>query len=486
MHRAAMLTLVGLALIACDSSGGRGAPGGEPPPPPPPPPPGDTPPLRIGSWTYFGGAQGLSADVQDVSADEGGNVYVAGGDAVYVKRRADERFLRFDAENAGLTVNCNDEAEQHLEVPTQPFRQCRIISVAGAAPGRAIIGFEGFRTDLAGTGTWDWVLLGNGGADVVAFDPEAGSLSRVRHVEIGSPPHTICVAGGHERRSTTCSDPNDYWWVTGRHLMHKINRIVVNHDPSTAMYGDAWMCGQHGTFSVLLNDAAARGFPDHTAGVHPKYRDSKDVWEHLHPAYAPPGYPDAFINGECTALSIDPRSGTPWGSNRFRTVAVDGYGPDLRNDQWWMYPPTEDTFLDLWPDPSMDEPFTAAYDDVSSMSHCADGTLWIGSLAHGLARIDPAGSIAHVPLPGGATGPGVSAVACDPLDASLWIGLAAGGVLRLRGGVFEPVGDPGMPGFAGHPVPSIQIDRWADRRIVYFAFQPTASGAGGVASYDGP
>jgi hypothetical protein len=448
------------------------------------------PPLRIGSWTYYGGEQGLSTDVQDVSPDEAGNVYVAGGDAVYVKRRGDERFLRFDSVNAGLTVNCNDEAEEHLEVPTQPFRQCRIISVGGAAPGRAIIGFEGFRVDTAGSPLWDWALLGNGGADVVSFDADAGTLARVRHVDIGSPPHTICVAGGREVRGSTCSEPTNYWWVAGRHLLHEVRRIVVNHDPSTPMYGDAWMCGQHATFSVLLANAAARGYRDRTAGLDAKYQDERDVWEHLHPAIVPPSYPDAFVNGTCTALSIDPRNGVPWGSNRFRTVAVSGYGPDLGNEDWWMSPPTEAEYIDIWPDPSPDEPYGPAYDDVSSMSHCADGSLWVGSLAHGLARIDTSGAIERISLPSGASGPGVAAVACDPLDGSVWIGLGAGGVMRLRDGSFEAVDLPGMPAFASNPVPSIQIDTWADRRVVYFAFQPATAGGsvspGGVAAYDGP
>ena len=101
--------------------------------------PTPVPPVRRGDWTYYDGGQGLSGDVQDVSADEGGNVYVAGGDALYVKRRQDPRFLRFDADDAGLTKNCNDEAEIGLETPTKPFWQCRILSVGGAEPGKAII-----------------------------------------------------------------------------------------------------------------------------------------------------------------------------------------------------------------------------------------------------------------------------------------------------------------------------------------------------------
>jgi hypothetical protein len=244
------------------------------------------------------------------------------------------------------------------------------------------------------------------------------------------------------------------------------------------------MGGHHATFAALLENAAARGYVDRTAGWGAEWDDARDTWEHLHPALEAPDL--TFVNGQGWALSIDPRDGRPWGSNEFRTTYVDGpYGASLADDDWWQGP-----FLDLWPDPSPDTFFTEADDAVRSMSHCPDGTLWIGSYTHGLARIDPGGAIAHVALPAGAGG--VSAVACDPLDASLWIGLAAGGILRLRDGAYETVDAAGLPAFARNPVQSIQVDRWSGSRILYFAFQPIAGSdgrivaGGGVGAYAGP
>ena len=70
--------------------------------PPAAPPPAVAPVTRDG-WTFYGAAQGLSKEIVDVSADEGGNVYVAGTDALYVKQRGDQGFLRFDATNGGIT-----------------------------------------------------------------------------------------------------------------------------------------------------------------------------------------------------------------------------------------------------------------------------------------------------------------------------------------------------------------------------------------------
>lgn len=253
------------------------------------------------------------------------------------------------------------------------------------------------------------------------------------------------------------------------------------------------MCGEHATFAVLLANAAARGYVDMTAGQDPKYADEKDVWEHLHPALNTPTHPEWFVNGECTALSIDPRDGKPWASNQYRTAFVEDYGASLRFVQWWMGPPAPtggQPWIDIWPDPSAEQIFGAAFDAVMSISHCADGTTWVASLQHGLARVAPNGGISHLSLPDPGLGNAVTAVACDPLDQSVWIGLGHGGVMRLRGGTFEPVDSTGLPDFASHPVQNIQFDRWADRRIVYFAFAPTTSGgttsAGGIASYAGP
>lgn len=513
-------------------------------PTPPTPPPVER---TRGNWTYYDAGQGLSQDIQDVSADEGGNVYVAGGDAVYVKKKADDRFLRFDAKNAGLTENCNKPeyinqdclahpttcSPQPQYPPTPPY-QCRVISVAGAASGKAIVGFRGFTQKEGDIGymfdQYAWAIT-TGGADVVTFDPGKGTMTKARHVWVASPPHIICRADGTERPANgTCSDPNDPWWNYGRALVRRIERIVVNHDTNSSMYGDVWLGGNHSVFSVLLANRAARGYPDKTAAyvgtrfgnsstASGDWSDANDVWEHVHPAISPNGS-GLFVDGEGYALSIDPRNGMVWGSNEFRTAYVTGY-PDVLNEAWWMGPlsGTGDQaadFLDIWPDPTTPtspSPDFNAYssrfygttrDDVRSMSHCADGSLWVGSTTHGLARIDTATfAVTRVDLPNDGLG-GVTAVACDPKDGSLWIGrglrdwsypddfvIVGGGLQRYRNGTFETIDTTGLPEFANHAVNSIQIDRWSTPRVLYFAFHPTVdkdgkiTAEGGVASYDG-
>ncbi len=229
---------------------------------------------------------------------------------------------------------------------------------------------------------------------------------------------------------------------------------------------------------------------DRTAPWGPTFADARDVWEHLHPSFV--SSTGLLLIGEAWALSIDPRTGIPWGSNGVRTAHVGGYGADLSGiPDWWMEPWTPAVaFYDLWRD-SGDEWLGPTNDRVRSMSHCADGTLWIGSTTHGLARIAPDGQVSYPSLPADA-GPGVSAVACDPSDGSVWIGLERGGVTRLRAGAFEPVDAAGLPAFARQRVASIRIDRWTTPRVAYFAFGPTRDtnggivAGGGVAAYDGP
>ncbi len=474
-------------------------------------PPSFTSPVSKDGWTFYGSGQGLPATVYDVSADEGGNVYVAGSDAVYAKRRGDQGFLRFDAKNSTLTQNCytapaeNDPSfdaaingSQHPNPPGPPIL-CPVISVAGAAPGVAAVGFKGLGTDGDPDANW---AQDSGGMDVVTFD--GTTLARKRHGFIASPPGVICGPyPGHpnEERTSSCGDPWEYFWTVGRRKLRQVNRIVVNHDQGSPMYGDMWMGGTHATFAALLANAGARGYPDHTAGqTDPKWADAKDVWEHDHPAWydAASGL---FLTNYTYALSLQPGSGTPWGSNGLRTAYVTGgYGGALQGDNWWIGPTdaAHPLWIDVWTDPGTPsaptDPLGGADDHIESLSFCDDGTLWMASSTHCLARRDPGGGFSGVDLPDPAThGNNAYAVACDPSDGSVWIGLGWGGVMRYKNGAFTVLDPnaPGMPAVVRQPVRSIQIDRWASPRIVYFAFLPSADASGkttpgGVAAFAGP
>jgi hypothetical protein len=443
--------------------------------------------VKLGDWTYYGSHQQLPGDVHDASADEAGNVYVAGGDAVYVKTRTAEQFLRFDSENAGLSKRCNDIKYLTDPVPAAPFQQCPVISVGGAAPGTALVGFDGFGYEGDGGAPW---ALTTGGADVVAFDAAAGKLTRTRHVLVAAPPHVICDYG-HVEWTSTCvapaatpgqpPPPAPWFWDHGRRLVRRIRRIVVNHMVGTDLYGDTWFGGNHGTLSVLLHDAARRGWVDTIEpGFDPYWADARDVWEHVHPAVTNPANPADIIVGEGYGVAIDPRNGQPYGSNGIRTTGLYGY-PDLVHRQWGF----STNKLAVWPEAPLG-------DDIRSVTMCADGGLWVASTWHGLGRIDVDTMTVTdlVALPGNA---GALTVACDPSDGSLWVGPTAGGLLRYRNGAFEKIDlSAGAPAFASQPVLNVQFDTWTTPRIAYFAFGPARDAAtsqitspGGVGAYAG-
>lgn len=502
LGRWSLIVVLAAGVVACGSSGSDSGPsqpvdpGPPPPPPPPTPPPAPPPPViqdpvTLGDFTFWSEDQGLPATIYDVSPDLGGNVYVAGGDAVFAKRREEARFLRFEAADAGLTTDC-DEAGTKM---------CPVVSVAGAAPGTAVIGFQGVGTDGDKDPEWQ---IDSGGADVVAFDGER--LSRTRHVWVAGVPHQMCE--DHSRPPCAIGDAV---YERGRRKARQILRIAVNQRRSGADAGDVWLGGTHSTLSGLLANAQRRGWRD-LSSQFPGYEATKDVWEHDHPAITD-GRTGAFLTGSTSAIAVDPLTGDPWFANEFRLATKPNVARSRGFDveMWPRYAgwdrPAE-SFLDVWPDfvpedfGQYDAFHPAWMDATTSLSFCADGTLWVASSLHGLARIsidraalatdgpfaDPATtvSVQHVALPGG-TGNSALAVACD-VDGSVWVGLGWGGFLRrFRNGDFEmaPLGAP--PFVTRSPVLSIQLDRSASPRIVYFAHGPTTRGdPGGVTAYRGP
>ena len=437
------------------------------------------PPIVDGAFRYYSTDQGLPPDVRDISPDEGGNVYVAAVDALLAKRRDDADFRRFDPAAIGITRNCSEARTV----------ACPLVSIAGGAPGVATVGLQGIGTD--GDADPDW-QLDSGGADVLAFDGTA--LRRTRHVEIAGAPHQMCM----DHSPPPCST-GDATYEKGRRKVRQVLRMAVNHAPGTLQHGDVWFAGTHGTFSVLVANAAARGWTDLTQQF-PGTEDRQFVWEHDHPAMYQPATIGgvkqwAFLTGQSTAIAIDPTTGDPWGSNEFRTARKLGAGSRAAGwdaPMWPYYDATDErrSYLDVWPDPLPADPnqydaMDPAYVDmVTSLSFCDDGTLWIASALHGLARRAPNGSISYVALPDG-TGNSASAVACDPSDGSVWVGFGWGGFGRWNGGWWLPDVAKAPPFAVSAPVANIQIDRWASPRIVYVAHQASRAGPGGVTAYDG-
>jgi hypothetical protein len=438
-----------------------------------------TPTATKDGFTFYGSSDGMPPDVWDASADEAGNVYVVAGGVLLAKHRDETTFRRFDAAAVGITRNC-DAAKTTA---------CPVVSVGGGAPGVAVVGLQGLGTD--GDSDPDW-WLDSGGADVLSFDGQ--KLSKTRHVQVSGMPHQFCM----DHSPGPCSI-GDATWEKGRRKVRQVLRIAVDHRAGALQYGDVWMAGTHGSFNVLVANPDKRGWWDQTS-MYPGTEDRRYVWEHDHPAmtvWATIGGVKqlAFTAGTTRAIALDPLTGDPWAANETRLATKRGAGSMADSWDAPMWPPWVPdeigSFIDVWPDPHPANPadFDATdprwMDAVSSLSFCDDGTLWIASTLHGLARRGRDGSLAYVSLPAG-LGDSASAVACDPSDGSVWVGFGWGGFGRWNGSSWWTITQESPPAFAAQaPVRSIQIDRWASPRIVYVAQQASHLGPGGLTVYAG-
>ncbi|MHB1843545.1 MAG: hypothetical protein ACYCWW_01750 [Deltaproteobacteria bacterium] len=415
------------------------------------------PPISADGWTFYGAGQGLSATITDVSPDEAGNVYVAGRDALYVKARGAQTFQRFGPA-AGFTPNCNQALTQ----------VCPIISVAGGGAGQVFVGLQGIGTDDDNDPLWEQQ---SGGVDEMAFD--GTTLKKSRHVLIATPPGVV--------------SESPMTMQYGRRKGRQVFRVVFNHYQGLN-YGDVWMGGTHVGFSVLFGNPSAEGWQDYPN----QYPDSRGVWEHDHPAVETSA--GDIETGDYYAIAIDPITGDPWAANEYRAASKGGYGSGpgtMWNELWPAYDQQNQlgSYLDLWPDGAeydIDNPLWK--DNTEAMTFCPDGTQYFGSSTLGIAVRSPKGQLSYVQLPPG-YGNSVYALACDPTDHSVWVGLGWGGIARLHpdGSFSFMPQNLTAPAFTQQAVRSIQIDSWASPRIVYFAHLATAGGpGGGVTAYDGP
>src|SRR5438105_12237360 len=217
------VVLVGAAVIwSCgkgtDSNQGSGGnvvsppdAGNTPPPPPPPPdggtdggtdggsafifvppPPVDFPSPAPAGWAFYGPQNGGPHDVFGVSADQGGNIWVAGGeDGLFLMRAGTTTFTRF-------TMDDGLRPYGYMPDGSDPFgpKFLKVISVAGGPANTVFVGYEG----MPGCeGNWDGKNpdpsnYKSGDADRVTVDA-AGKLSVV-HYDIFSGPGVI---GGEPR-----------------------------------------------------------------------------------------------------------------------------------------------------------------------------------------------------------------------------------------------------------------------------------------------
>jgi hypothetical protein len=451
-----------------------------------PPPPINFPIAR--DWTFYGPQNGGPRDVYQASADDGGNIWVAGGeDGLFLLRPDATRFERF-------TMADGLRPYGYLPDGSDPIgpKVLKVIAVAGGAAGTVYVGYEG----LPGCeDAWDKPAnrptAANPGLAYVYKSGDADKVSltatgiQVAHYDIFSGPGLVRV------------EPE------GREKLCTIFRIVYD-----AKGGNLWFGGNHG---YAWGDPGYAGDPMCDGAP-----ACSGVAEHSHPAFngctAEDGCgPWAWLTGDYRGIAVAPDGDVWFGgadrSTRFHWSAFRGPPRDrfmsaatLTDDSTGdgstcpngAYPCYIKNRIDVWPDlkgetangaPLKSE--RVPQDLVYGIAAMPDGSVYVGSDWLGLRHLDAYGTLISDETSRLLT-KGVGAVARDPLDDSVWVGNHhAGGIARLRGSATDRYALNVFGELANMGIDDIQFAGSSGNRKVLVAFRASARTAGFVAVYSG-
>jgi hypothetical protein len=421
------------------------------------------PPPRVsGDWTFYGRAQGGPAHVLGISADAGGNLWVAGGDeGLFVLRVGSNAFQRFTMDDGLRPYGFMPDGSAP---PGDKF--LKVISVAGGPPDTAFVGYEGKPPGPGQLGcedNWDGPspdpsIYKSGDADKVTL---AGAGIAVVHYDIFSGPGVV----GNELR--------------GREKLCNILRIA--YDPGQ----DAvWFGANHG---FAMGRASFQGNATCNGQL-----ACAGALEHVHPGVN--AWNDAqtslvLLTGEYHGVAVDPLTHDVWfgGANRTTRFRYASTGRDYFAAQALTEDaPYKANRIDVWPDkvqePDYPRPSDRVDDLVSGIASLSDGSAWVASYANGLAHVDNSGAVlGYVGAPR-LISRNVFAIAADPSDQSIWVGYwYDGGLSRLSGGNIATYGAADLGPLSLSPVTDIQVQGTGSARRVLVAFQD-----GGVGVYAGP
>ncbi|WP_075006793.1 hypothetical protein [Stigmatella aurantiaca] len=363
-------------------------------------------------WTFYAPSQGAPQDAWGITEDEGGNVWVAGGEeGLFLLRKGARQFERFTMEDGLRPYGFLKDGS----APVGP-KYLKVISVAGGPPGTVFVGYEGqgpCESNFYGPGRErDPNIYKSGDADKVTL---TDSGIQTVHYDISSGPGE--EGGEHGEggdREKICS----------------VRRIVWDR--------------KHGHLWFGANHAFAWGDPDHqNAPTCNGHRQCSGVLEHTHP----------HINAKDTSghvfrltdayhgIAVLP-DGDVWFGGANRTTRFKFMTVKPPRDFESARKKSENASaianrIDIWPD-RVDEvgipgPTDRVDDNVSGMALMPDGSVWVSSYAWGLALLNPTGTVNRYALN---TGPDrfITSLVRDPTDNSLWVGLRwGGGLLRVQG-----------------------------------------------------
>lgn len=458
------------------------------------PPPVNTKPDLGPDWTFHATAEGLPpGNVMGVSADEEGNLFVAGGSAgLLVQRRGQGPFVRYGIADGlhpygylnGEAARARNVSDGSAADSAPSLGATPVISVAGGKAGTVFVGYQG-KTGCEDAWRGDqWTppvqwgepsVYKSGDADKVML--AANGISVV-HYDIFSGPGVV----GEEPK--------------GREKLCSIFRIVYEHGTN-----NVWFGGNHG-FALGKADFAGNPTCNGQLGC-------TGVLEHVHPAFNDSA--GNLVTGDYWGVAVDPVSQgglhDVWFGGMARTTRFR-FG-ESGGDYWSAQPKTEayvggninlpgnaaakaayQNRVDVWPDgveeydaagnPTYPTPaqWRAGLDVVSGIAtDPADGSVYIASFGHGIRHLDRDGNFLGDLTVSTKTlfADNVSAIAIDT-DGSLWVGYKfEGGISRIRKGG-APEHYAGVLGeLEKSPVYDIQITPGTPRKVLV-AFQRGAVG----------
>ncbi len=423
-------------------------------------------------WQFYGTAQLGPKTVLGVTADQGGNIWVAGGEeGVFVLRPGAQTFQRFTLADG---LHPYGYLPDGSDVPAPHYLNA--VSVSGGPPGVVFVGYRG-RPAPAGNPT---TCENNFDGPAQYRDPsiyKSGDVDRVQLTASGiSVVHYDLFSGP----GMVSAEPQ------GRERLCDIWR--VKYSPSTNL---VWFGGNHG---FAYGDGSFPGI--HATGcVGAKYGDNRYArctgsTEHAHPmvgGYTASGAYVSLSDGY-RGIDFDP-TGALWIGGAIRSLRYD-FGPGAIN--FWTYEANQFNpafMMDLWKDakPADATPAERTDDFVSSLSAAADGTAYVGSFNWGLLRVNAAGATLQAYSSELITRQVHSVVVDD--DGSVWVGAGAGGVARLQNGQshWYTAAVFGI-GLASGPVSDLQTYRPAPPagRLLLVAFKGGAGADGAIGVYSGP
>jgi hypothetical protein len=453
----------------------------------------------IPGWQFFGVQNNGPVHVYGSAMDEGGNLWVAGGEEGLFLMTPAEQAKGSAAQFRQITMEGDTSASADAVLHPWGYmpdggdapgpHYLKVMSVAGGAAGTVFVGYAGKppapgqdscetewdRQDANGNYVGDPSVYKSGDADRVELQSD-GSL-KVMHYDIFSGPDQV---GGEPR---------------GRERVCDIFRIKYDkaHD-------SLWFGGNHGFAwgdPEFPGSAATNCFGSWPAygpggwpkdGSHPPPNSygnmlCSGVYEHAHPLYSCNG-------GVCTyryyGFDVD-SSGNLWVGGYDRSVKwpmgqrARGIGcsngdahatPSDPCGGFWGYEGVQGLYstfpvqTDVWADA------TFGQDAVSGIAAMDDGSAYFGSFADGIAHVDASGNIGFV---SGEIDKHVASVSKDPANGSVWFG-SYGGISILHDGQMSQYSLSYFgPDLIGGKVVDIQAQYVGGARKMAVAFRHTDS-----------